>query len=257
MRDIPCESTTVMTLEDLELYEKEHGTFIAKKDNSKKKKKTRTKSKSSSKKSKSKENHSTPSIVVSNEPESENDRKEAYSSTIVTPTPVTIIEPTPKKNKLTNCLKKKRKSADIAPVVNVVDDSEPHRDNSSQNKSAISNLVIVGLSNDDKTCSKSLPEGSLLDSKKKTKKKKRVKRRKVSKQSTNEKTKRKRRRTSKKKISSDDSSEEDYFSDQFLFELDEDNDFTCLTEQEIVAEQTREIQEVGEVSKQYLIIILL
>merc|ERR1711862_375468 len=61
---------------------------------------------SSSKKSKSKENHSTPSVVVSNEPESENDRKEAYSSTIVTPTPVTIIEPTPKKNKLTNCLKR-------------------------------------------------------------------------------------------------------------------------------------------------------
>lgn len=63
---------------------------------------------------------------------------------------------------------------------------------------------------------------------------------------TPEKRRRRKRRTH---THSEDEEEDDFgFGDPFVLEASEDDDdFTCLTEADIIAEQTREIQEVSEV----------
>ena len=99
MREIVSIDDSPMSLEDLALYEKEHGIFV--------KKKLTTKTKRSSKKPKS----PTPDLVmaspiIDNEPESENYRKETFLSTsteLVQPSPSTT-----KKKKLPRLKKKKK-----------------------------------------------------------------------------------------------------------------------------------------------------
>eukprot|EP00012_Vannella_robusta_P013980 CAMPEP_0206210078 /NCGR_PEP_ID=MMETSP0166-20121206/17308_1 /ASSEMBLY_ACC=CAM_ASM_000260 /TAXON_ID=95228 /ORGANISM="Vannella robusta, Strain DIVA3 518/3/11/1/6" /LENGTH=660 /DNA_ID=CAMNT_0053631633 /DNA_START=718 /DNA_END=2697 /DNA_ORIENTATION=+ len=257
------EITQSDNIQELSLYEKETLVQLAGKavDNSKKKKK-----KSSSvirhpkkfKGSKTKEVVPVQEPVVENEPESENTRAElTRSRELATVSQPQIPAQSPKKTKLPRLKRKQSKQTEVVPVLDATEPAQESRKTPVTNEPKVSESKPIEPKKKRKKTAKSLPEESLVAVKKKSKSSKRTKKSSHKKcepvHSDNVKRKRstRKRKSKKKKRSPTDieasSDDDSYYSDQFLFELDEGSDYTCLTEADIIAEQSREIQEVSEI----------
>lgn len=255
------------SIQDLSLYEKESLTQMSLKQKDSGKKSRKSKSQKKSKKSQAKEIPQ-PIVLNDNEPESENTRKELTQSRELQASQPTIVTVTPqKKTKLPRLKKKSKTTVETTPAI-IFDASEPAAQEV-KILPLVNNNVIPVIESKPKEISQSkkktkrkkaivsvsLPEENLSkiskEKKKKTSTKSKSQNINEDKDKNTRKRKQSRKRKTKKKTSKtlDNSESEDdsYYSDQFLFEMDEGSDYTCLTEADIVAEQSREIQEVSEV----------